>query len=86
MRDTTLAWAAKKGMRPFVAKEEARSPTVSCIDAQGGSVDGLAAAALATGFKIDKGYGDLKGKAFRIGHMGDHTLARLQQLLAAITA
>ena len=84
MRDATLAWAAKKGMRPFVANDEARSPTVSCIDAQGGSVDGLSAAALAAGFKIDKGYGDLKGKALRIGHMGDHTVSRLQQLLAAI--
>ena len=84
MRDATLAWAAKKGMKPFVANAAARSPTVSCIDAQGGDVDGLASAASAAGFKIDKGYGDLKGKAFRIGHMGDHTLARVQQLLAAI--
>src|SRR5262245_56180422 len=42
MRDATLAWAAKKGMRPFVASESARSPTVSCIDAQGGDVDALA--------------------------------------------
>jgi hypothetical protein len=52
----------------------------------GCNVGGLASAASAAGFKIDKGYGDLKGKAFRIGHMGDHTLSRLQQLLAAITA
>ena len=33
---------------------------------------------------MDKGYGDLKGKAFRIGHMGDHTMARLESLLAVL--
>lgn len=33
---------------------------------------------------MDKGYGDLKGKAFRIGHMGDHTMARLEALLSAL--
>jgi aspartate aminotransferase-like enzyme len=36
------------------------------------------------GFKIDQGYGDLKGRTFRIGHMGDHTVARLQQCLQAL--
>ena len=36
------------------------------------------------GFKMDKGYGDLKGKAFRIGHMGDHDHARLDAFLAAL--
>ncbi|MGK0433047.1 MAG: aspartate aminotransferase-like enzyme, partial [Planctomycetota bacterium] len=59
----------------------ARSPTVSCIDANGADVEALAKLAAAAGFKMDKGYGDLKGKAFRIGHMGDHTMARLESLL-----
>lgn len=84
MRDATLAWAASKGMRPFVTEPAARSPTVSCIDAAGGDVDALARRAAAAGFQIDKGYGDLKGKAFRIGHMGDHPVARVQELLAAL--
>jgi len=84
MRDATLAWAQGKGMRPFVDDAAARSPTVSCIDAQGADVDALARRALAAGFQIDKGYGDLKGKAFRIGHMGDHPPSRLATLLAAL--
>jgi predicted phosphoserine aminotransferase len=84
MRDATLAWAQGKGMRPFVDDAAARSPTVSCIDAKGADVDALAKRALAAGFQIDKGYGDLKGKAFRIGHMGDHAPARLAALLAAL--
>jgi predicted phosphoserine aminotransferase len=84
MRERTLAWAGRAGFVPFVADAAARSPTVSCIDARGGDVEALAKRASAAGFKIDKGYGDLKGKAFRIGHMGDHPIARLETLLAAI--
>jgi predicted phosphoserine aminotransferase len=84
MRDATLAWAQRAGMRPFVQDPAARSPTVSCIDAGGIDVDALAKKAAAGGYKIDKGYGDLKGKAFRIGHMGDHTPARVEALLALL--
>jgi aspartate aminotransferase-like enzyme len=34
--------------------------------------------------RIANGYGDLKNKAFRIGHMGDLTLADIKGLLATI--
>jgi aspartate aminotransferase-like enzyme len=85
LRDTTLAWAATRGFVPFVADERARSVTVSCIDARGGDVAALAQRASAAGFRIDQGYGALKGKAFRIGHMGDHGLDTLRALLAALS-
>jgi aspartate aminotransferase-like enzyme len=84
MRDATLAWAERRGFAPFVADAAARSPTVSCIDARGADVAALAQRASDAGFKIDQGYGPLKGKAFRIGHMGDHDLPRLQRLLTAL--
>ncbi len=84
LRDATLAWAAAAGFAPFVAAPAARSPSVSCIDARGGDVGALAQRARAAGFVIDQGYGPLKGKAFRIGHMGDHDLTRLRTLLAAL--
>ncbi|MCK5943189.1 MAG: alanine--glyoxylate aminotransferase family protein [Planctomycetes bacterium] len=80
----TLAWAEARGYAPFVQEAAHRSPTVSCIDANGADVDAMAKRALAAGFKMDKGYGDLKGKAFRVGHMGDHDRARLEAFLAAI--
>ncbi len=86
LRDATLAWALGHGMRPFVADQTARSPSVSCIDANGQDVAAIAKRASDAGFRIDQGYGTLKGKAFRIGHMGDHDLATLQCLLAAMTA
>ncbi|MBL8751449.1 MAG: alanine--glyoxylate aminotransferase family protein [Planctomycetes bacterium] len=84
MRDTTLAWAASRGMRAFVADPAHRSPTVSCIDAAGQDVDAMSKRAAGGGFKIDKGYGTLRGVAFRIGHMGDHTVDRVRALLAAM--
>lgn len=84
MRDTTLAWAATQGFSPFVVDAAARSPTVSCIDARGGDVAALAQRAKDGGFRIDQGYGSLKGKAFRIGHMGDHRPATLETLLRAL--
>ncbi len=84
MRDATLRWATQHGMAPFVADAAAHSPTVSCIDARGGDVPALAKRASAAGFLIDRGYGPLRDRAFRIGHMGDHGLPRLQQLLQAL--
>ena len=84
MRDATMQWAARQGFAPFVADATAQSPTVSCIDARGGDVAALAKRALAAGFLIDRGYGALRDRAFRIGHMGDHDLPRLQRLLAAL--
>jgi aspartate aminotransferase-like enzyme len=34
--------------------------------------------------QIENGYGDLKGKTFRIAHMGDVRLDEIQGLLKAI--
>lgn len=84
MRDATLAWAAGMGFAPFVAEPAARSPSVSCIDARGADVADLAHRAKVAGFRIDQGYGSLRGQAFRIGHMGDHRPATLQALLKAL--
>ncbi|MCU0865809.1 MAG: aminotransferase class V-fold PLP-dependent enzyme [Planctomycetes bacterium] len=84
LRDTTLAWAATRGFVPFVADAAARSPTVSCIDARSADVAAMWKRALAAGFQFDRGYGELRDRAFRIGHMGDHTATRLQALLAAM--
>ena len=36
------------------------------------------------GWTIGSGYGALKDSTIRIGHMGDHTLAALEELLALI--
>ncbi len=40
----------------------------------------------ALGYTIASGYGPLREKTFRIGHMGDHTVAELNTLLDRLTA
>ena len=59
-----------------------RSPTVTCIMLPE-SIPGpeVTAAMLQSGYTIGGGYGKLKDSAFRIGHMGDHTLEELESLL-----
>jgi aspartate aminotransferase-like enzyme len=84
LRDATLDWARAHELQPFVAADAARSPTVGCFHASGRDVKQMAERASTAGFKIDQGYGDLKGRTFRIGHMGDHTVERLQQCLRTL--
>ncbi|MCA8942026.1 MAG: alanine--glyoxylate aminotransferase family protein, partial [Planctomycetes bacterium] len=84
MQSMTLAWAEQHGFTPFVADPAHRSPTVSALT--NGPLDGadIVARAKAAGFTLGRGYGELKATTFRIGHMGDHTVARLRALLDAI--
>jgi len=82
MRDRTLAWAAGHGLNPLPV-EGFRSPTVSCIAAGELDVGAFVAGLKELGYEISNGYGDLKGKTFRIGHMGDHDEAGLEALLDA---
>jgi aspartate aminotransferase-like enzyme len=44
----------------------------------------VAAAIRKHGFQIATGYGRMKDESFRIGHMGDHTVDRLEALLDAL--
>ena len=48
------------------------------------NVSGLINGLKERGFVISNGYGDLKEKTFRIAHMGDMTLAEVEELLANI--
>lgn len=82
MRERTLAWAAAHGITPFPA-EPFRSPTVSCLSAPQLDIAAFVTALKSMGHEISNGYGDLKNKTFRIGHMGDHTEQALEELLAA---
>ncbi len=83
MRECTDSWAREHAFEFFVPHAY-RSPTVSALRASGRDVMQLAKQAQEAGFAMDKGYGKLKGETFRIGHMGDHTVSRLQSLLAAL--
>lgn len=61
-----------------------RSPTVSCIRVPSGrSGTEITAALKKRGYTIATGYGALKDATIRIGHMGDHTVEELDELLEA---
>lgn len=69
----------------YLCRAGERSPTVSTITLP----DGMEAKRLVQrvaelGYVIGSGYGALKEKTFRIGHMGDHTIDTLEPCLAAV--
>ena len=50
----------------------------------GKSAKDVTAGVKAHGWTIGSGYGPLKDTTIRIGHMGDHTVERLEELLALL--
>lgn len=86
MAETTRTWALSHGWTPF-PQEGNRSDTVSCIArADGPDFVPILDALKAQGILVSNGYGALKGKTFRIGHMGEHTMDDLQDLLQRFDA
>ncbi|MGB8362376.1 MAG: alanine--glyoxylate aminotransferase family protein [Acidimicrobiia bacterium] len=87
MQQRTLEWVAGlagSGVDIGVfAQEGHRSPTVTCV----ATVRAREAVAemRARGWVIGGGYGKLKDTTVRIGHMGDHTLDQLDELLEQLT-
>ena len=67
-----------------LAAEGHRSPTVSCIAIE--QPDRIVSELFSRGWVVGGGYGKIKDTTFRIGHMGDHTLGELSELLDVITA
>jgi predicted phosphoserine aminotransferase len=84
MRDRTIEWARNHGFTLFaVAGYE--SPTVTCLNNDRGlDIGALNQHLRRHGMIISNGYGSLKGKNFRIAHMGDLQMSDIEELLAAI--
>ncbi len=86
LRDRCIGWARDRGLELF-GEEEYASPTVTCIaNTRGIDIGALNAFLREEGMILSNGYGDLKGKTFRIGHMGDCQLGDLDRLLEAVDA
>ncbi len=67
-----------------IVDEPARSPTVSTIRLPEGTAGkAFVQKVKARGVQIGGGYGKLGDTTFRIGHMGDHTVATLERCFAA---
>jgi aspartate aminotransferase-like enzyme len=86
LADMTQQWALGRGFGLFAA-EGYRSQTVTCVE-NTPNIDyaSLSKFLKGRGLAISNGYGDLKGKTFRIAHMGDVTDAEMRALLMAIDA
>lgn len=89
MANRTYQWIAEMGERgvamTVLAPEGYRSPTVTTIRVPDGWTGSQIAAELkARGYVIATGYGKLKDETFRIGHMGDHTMEELNELLGVL--
>ncbi len=70
---------------PYVPREGRRSWTVSCLKLPDGTASKTVVSALKeAGWTIGAGYGSLKDSTIRIGHMGDHTVGALEELLALL--
>jgi predicted phosphoserine aminotransferase len=90
MAARTYAWVADTAERTgldyrVLAPEGYRSPCVTSIMLpEGLTGPDVVSRAAALGFTVATGYGKLKETSFRIGHMGDHTLEELEELLSAL--
>ena len=86
MAKHTYSWVEQMRARGVklgvLAPEGYRSPSVTCIRVpEGMSGTKISAEMKSKGYVIASGYGPLKDSTFRIGHMGDHTVAELDELL-----
>ena len=83
-------WAGETRERAGVelsvlAPEGFRSPTVTCLlPPPGRTGPEVVREMRRRGFVIGAGYGKLKPRAVRIGHMGDHTVEELDRVLEAL--
>lgn len=90
MAERTYRWVDEMNERgvglEIVAPVGARSPTVTCIRVpEPWTGPRVVAETRKRGFAIATGYGKFKEGSFRIGHMGDHSLAALEALLDVLT-
>jgi len=85
MRQRVETWSEERGVA-FLPREGRRSWTVSCLKLrEGQSAKAVVSGLQEEGWTIGSGYGALKDSTIRIGHMGDHTLGALEELLALLS-
>ncbi|HEX6219521.1 MAG TPA: alanine--glyoxylate aminotransferase family protein [Acidimicrobiia bacterium] len=87
MQQRTFQWVGEMKERGqeigIFAAEGHRSPTVTCISTDRSRE--IVSEMFNRGWVIGGGYGPLKDFTFRIGHMGDHTMVELEELLEVLT-
>jgi len=85
MRRRVEDWSERHGVT-YLPRDGRRSWTVSCLNVpQGKSAKEIVGGLKQAGWTIGSGYGPLKESTIRIGHMGDHTVGGLEELLALVS-
>lgn len=83
MRDVCTAWVERAESEALgislIARRENRSPTVTCIGTQ--ERVAVLQRMREQGYELGGGQAPLTHTSFRIGHMGDHTVAGLESML-----
>lgn len=84
LADLTQQWALDQDFA-LMAEEGYRSPTVTNVaNNRQVNISALNEHLAAQQMEISDGYGSYKGKAFRIAHMGETTVADMQRLFTAV--
>ncbi|MFZ4816892.1 MAG: pyridoxal-phosphate-dependent aminotransferase family protein [Phototrophicaceae bacterium] len=84
MTEITASWINAREFG-FYAPEGYRSPTVTAVaNTRNVNIDDMAKHMSSRKFVLDKGYGKIKGKTFRIAHMGDMTISTLEEFLGGL--
>jgi aspartate aminotransferase-like enzyme len=80
----TTDWALRHGQEIF-PEEGCQSYTLTCLkNVQKWDINAMYTKLLDKGFRMDRGYGNLKGKVFRIPHMGNVYMDDLKEYLNKI--
>ena len=83
MADLVRNWADEKLAGVF-PEQGYRSNSIGVLNRGDLDFDAFHSKLKSKGYEISNGYGDVKEKTFRIGHMGDTTPAGIKQLLSAM--
>jgi aspartate aminotransferase-like enzyme len=84
MAQRVQSWAQERGLEIFAAQGH-RSKTVTALsNTPNVDISALNAFLLERDMRIANGYGPLKGKTFRIAHMGNTRMKEIESLLVAL--
>ena len=83
MSEFSMDWAYDRNQGIF-PEDGCRSHTLTCIrNKSNWNLDRINENLLSMGYRMDRGYGPLRGKAFRIAHMGNVYMSDLKDYLSA---
>ena len=82
MADTARGWALNHGQSLF-PESGCESNTITCIrNDQEWDINAINDRLLERGYRMDRGYGKLRYRAFRVAHMGNVTPGLLSEYLS----